>query len=42
MKLDKTKLLGFSNLSNEKNDTMVGTKGKGSGKSKRRFWFWFW
>ncbi|MEM8636303.1 MAG: hypothetical protein AAGF33_15135 [Pseudomonadota bacterium] len=42
MKIDKSKLLGFSNQADEKNDTMVGTKGNGSGKSKKRYFFWWW
>ncbi|MEO1405800.1 MAG: hypothetical protein AAFV54_04835 [Pseudomonadota bacterium] len=42
MKIDKSKLLGFSNQSDEKNDTMVGTKGGGSGRRRRRWWKWWW
>lgn len=40
MKLDKDKLLGFGNRRDEKNDTMVGTKGqKRRRRKKRKFWW---
>lgn len=35
MQIDTSKLLGFSNKSDQKNDTMVGSKG-GSNKPRRK------
>lgn len=39
--IDKSKLLGFANSRDMKNDTMVGGKGQ-STKPKKKKLLWFW
>ncbi|MEL6258123.1 MAG: hypothetical protein AAFQ67_03590 [Pseudomonadota bacterium] len=38
MKLNTETLLGFGNKADDKNDTMVGTKGGNKKKRRRRWW----